>query len=421
MTVLENLLVARHARVATSVLGEGLWSRRTRRAEVEHRRVVEEILAFVELTRYRHQPVSALPFGIQKVIGFARALALEPRVLLLDEPSAGLNREEREDLARHILRIKHERGLAMIWVEHDMQMVADLADRLYVLELRRAPGRRPARRRAQRSPRRRGLPGATGRRRCARRIIRALRRTSHDAADRDERRTPGRRPRPARPTPAAELSGRTIRALLARQRHPVRRGRRRRLPLDRRRPLLAAQRRRRARSSGSSPRIRDDAHTIHAGTQPAALYRSRDGGDSWVEDRVAVAHVPGAERWCLPNSPAGARARALAIDPVDPNRWWVGIEVGGVATSTDAGASWTCVAPGNDPDVHVLVGHPGRPGVLYATTGLGRFQDDPEPMGQRIAGLFGSEDGGDTWRYLWTGLEPRYTRPMCIDPRAPHA
>ena len=87
--------------------------------------------------------------------------------------------------------------------------------------------------------------------------------------------------------------------------------------------------------------------------------------------------MPGAERWCVPNSPAGARARALAIDPLDPNRWWVGIEVGGVLTSTDAGASWSCVAPGDDPDVHVLVGHPGRPGVLYATTGLGRFQDDP--------------------------------------------
>jgi len=105
-----------------------------RAAEATHRRAVEEVLEFVELERYRHEQVDALPFGIQKIVGFARALAMQPKVLLLDEPSAGLNREEREDLARHILRIKHELGIAIIWVEHDMQMVADLADRIYVLD-----------------------------------------------------------------------------------------------------------------------------------------------------------------------------------------------------------------------------------------------------------------------------------------------
>jgi branched-chain amino acid transport system ATP-binding protein len=145
MSVLDNLLTGRHARVRTHPLAEMLFLPSVRREEMRHREAVERIIAFVELERYRHAPVGDLPFGIQKLVGFARALALEPTLMLLDEPSAGLNRDEREDLARFILRIKHELGLTMVWIEHDMQMVADLAERIHVLDYGRtlaegAPG-----------------------------------------------------------------------------------------------------------------------------------------------------------------------------------------------------------------------------------------------------------------------------------------
>jgi branched-chain amino acid transport system ATP-binding protein len=134
MSVLDNLLTGRHARIATGALSEMLFLPSVRRAEIAHREAVERIIEVTELERYRHAPVGNLPFGVQKIAGVARALAMEPRLMLLDEPSAGLNRQEREDLARFILRLKHDLNLSMIWIEHDMQMVADLADRIHVLD-----------------------------------------------------------------------------------------------------------------------------------------------------------------------------------------------------------------------------------------------------------------------------------------------
>jgi branched-chain amino acid transport system ATP-binding protein len=134
LTVQENLMVGRHHLMRTGIFAGGVWFGRARREEIEHRRKVEEIIELFELERYRKRRVGALAYGIQKIIGVARAVCSEPRMLLLDEVASGLNREEKEDLARFLLRIKFTRGIAMIWVEHDVRMVSELADHVAVLD-----------------------------------------------------------------------------------------------------------------------------------------------------------------------------------------------------------------------------------------------------------------------------------------------
>jgi branched-chain amino acid transport system ATP-binding protein len=101
--------------------------------ELESRRRVEEIIDFLEIERYRKTPVGALPFGVQKRVELGRALAMKPRVLLLDEPVAGMNEEETEDMARFIIDIKEELGVTILIVEHDMGVVMDISDRVVVI------------------------------------------------------------------------------------------------------------------------------------------------------------------------------------------------------------------------------------------------------------------------------------------------
>ena len=134
LTVIDNLMLGRHHLMKTGFFTGSMWVGRARTEEIEHRRRCEEIVDLLELQAYRKLPVGALPYGIQKRIELGRALAMDPRLLLLDEPVAGMNLEETEDMARYILEIKEELDLAMVLVEHDMHMVMDLADRVMVLD-----------------------------------------------------------------------------------------------------------------------------------------------------------------------------------------------------------------------------------------------------------------------------------------------
>jgi branched-chain amino acid transport system ATP-binding protein len=134
MTVLDNLLLGRHARMKRSFLAGALWFGPARREELENRRRVEDIVDFLEIEQWRKHPVALLPYGIQKRVELGRALAMEPELLLLDEPVAGMNLEETEDMARFILDIRQELGISMLLVEHDMGLVMDIADRVMVLD-----------------------------------------------------------------------------------------------------------------------------------------------------------------------------------------------------------------------------------------------------------------------------------------------
>jgi branched-chain amino acid transport system ATP-binding protein len=134
LTVQDNLMVGRHHLMRSGILASGLYFGPAKREEIEHRRQIERVIEFFELERYRKRRVGSLAYGIQKIVGVARALCSEPRILLLDEVASGLNREEKEDLARFLLRIKHTRGTTMIWVEHDIRMVSELADSVAVLD-----------------------------------------------------------------------------------------------------------------------------------------------------------------------------------------------------------------------------------------------------------------------------------------------
>ncbi len=134
MTVLENLMLGRHIHIRYGLLKSLLYFGPCQKEEVRHRRRVEDVIDFLEIEHIREKHVGTLPYGFQKRVEMARALCLEPEILLLDEPMAGMNLEETEDMARFIIDVNNEWGMTVFLIEHDMGVVMDLSDRIMVLD-----------------------------------------------------------------------------------------------------------------------------------------------------------------------------------------------------------------------------------------------------------------------------------------------
>lgn len=140
MTVLDNIMTGRNLKMHAGFLAQAIWFGPALKEEIEHRRTVEQIIDFLQIEAIRKTPVGRLPYGMQKRVELARALAAEPDMLLLDEPMAGMNVEEKEDMCRFILDVNDEFGTTIVLIEHDMGVVMDLSDRVVVLDYGRKIG-----------------------------------------------------------------------------------------------------------------------------------------------------------------------------------------------------------------------------------------------------------------------------------------
>ena len=134
MSVLDNIMTGRNLRMKSGILAQALRLGSAEREEIEHREFVENIIDFLEIQAHRKTPVGRLPYGLQKRVDLGRALAMEPRILLLDEPMAGMNIEEKQDMSRFILDVNDEYGTTIVLIEHDMGVVMDISDRVVVLD-----------------------------------------------------------------------------------------------------------------------------------------------------------------------------------------------------------------------------------------------------------------------------------------------